>query len=138
MTAWLGVVCRDHVARGTALGIAQLGHGKKQGLARLAPGDWLVYYSPRTSLRDGQPLQAFTAIGRVADDEIRQADEGAFRPWRRRVSYVAAAAQPRVTDFDGALDLTAAPNWGHQLRRGLLPLTEHDFALIRTAMGAAV
>ena len=63
MTAWLGVVCRDHVRRGTTLGIAQLGHGKRDGLARLAAGDWLVYYSPRTSLRGGEPLQAFTAIG---------------------------------------------------------------------------
>ncbi|WP_412543406.1 EVE domain-containing protein [Longispora sp. K20-0274] len=130
---WLGVVCRDHVRRGTALGIAQLGHGKRTGLARLSPGDWLVYYSPRTSLRDGDPLSAFTAIGQVADDVIWQADEGAFQPWRRRVDYLSDVTETRVRDLAG-LDLTADQNWGYALRRGLLELTASDFLAIRAAM----
>jgi hypothetical protein len=130
---WLGVVCRDHVRRGVTQGVAQLGHGKRDGLARLSPGDWLVYYSPRTSLRDGEVLQEFTAIGEVADPEIWQADEGSFKPWRRRVRYVPSAA---VAIRDLPLDLTAKPNWGYQLRRGLIPLSEHDFRAIRSAMGA--
>ncbi|GAA3342401.1 EVE domain-containing protein [Amorphoplanes nipponensis] len=136
MRHWLGVVCRDHVRRGTGLGIAQLGHGKRDGLARLAAGDWLVYYSPRTSLRGGEPLQACTAIGQVADDEIWQADEGDFRPWRRRVRYVDGAAETPIKSL--ALDLTAAPGWGQQLRRGLVPLSEHDFTVIHGAMLAPV
>jgi EVE domain len=132
MSAWLGVVCRDHVRRGTERGIAQLGHGKRGGLARLAAGDWLVYYSPRTSLRDGEPLQACTAIGRVTDDEIWQAHEGDFHPWRRRVDYLPDTAEVPIRSM--RLDLTAAPSWGYQLRRGLVPLTEHDLAVIRAAM----
>jgi hypothetical protein len=131
---WLGVVCRDHVRRGAGLGIAQLGHGKRSGLARLSPGDWLVYYSPRTSLRGGDALQAFTAVGEVADDEIWQADEGAFQPWRRRVRYLADAVEAPVAGFRGGLDLTSEPNWGYQLRRGLVELTPSDFARIRSAM----
>ena len=131
---WLGVVCRDHVRRGTGLGIAQLGHGKRTGLARLSPGDWLVYYSPRTSLRDGASLQAFTAIGEVADDEIWQADEGCFQPWRRRVRYAAGAAETPIAGFGRELDLTSGPNWGYRLRRGLVELTPADFARIRAAM----
>lgn len=134
MKHWLGVVCRDHVRRGTERGIAQLGHGKRDGLARLAAGDWLVYYSPRTSLRDGRPLQAFTAIGVVADDEIWQAHEGDFHPWRRRVDYLPDVTETPVGSL--GLDLTAAPGWGVQLRRGLLPLTEKDFGRIHSAMRA--
>ncbi|WP_431682424.1 EVE domain-containing protein [Kitasatospora sp. KL5] len=136
MRAWLGVVCRDHVARGTELGIAQLNHGRRDSIARLGPGDWLVYYSPRTSLAGGRPLRAFTAIGRVADDEIWQADEGGFKPWRRRVDYLPAADAP-LARFDGALDLTSAPNWGYRLRRGLVELTDHDLGLVRAAMVTA-
>ncbi|MCP2321530.1 hypothetical protein HDA40_000037 [Hamadaea flava] len=132
MRFWLGVVCRDHVRRGTGLGIAQLGHGRRDGLARLSPGDWLVYYSPRTSLRGGTPLQAFTAIGEVAEDEIWQADEGDFQPWRRRVSYVEDARETRIMDLD--LALTRERAWGNQLRRGLVELTEADFTQIRSAM----
>lgn len=132
MNHWLGVVCRDHVRRGTELGIAQLGHGRRDQLARLASGDWLVYYSPRTSLRGGAPLRACTAVGEVPDDEIWQAHEGDFHPWRRRVRYLPAAAEVPIRSL--RLDLTAAPNWGHQLRRGLVPLTADDFATIRAAM----
>ncbi|GIG61926.1 UPF0310 protein [Longispora fulva] len=133
MRAWLGVVSRDHVRRGTALGIAQLGHGKRPPLARLSPGDWLVYYSPRTSMRGGEPLQAFTAIGEISDEEIWQADEGDFQPWRRRVGYLPDVTETPVRDLEG-LDLTADPNWGYALRRGLLELTGSDFRAIRSAM----
>src|SRR5664280_67128 len=93
MTYWLGVVSREHVQRGVGLGIAQIGHGKRGGLDRMRPGDWLIYYSPRVSLGSKEPLQAFTAIGRVADEEVWQADEGDFKPWRRRVDYDAGAVE---------------------------------------------
>ena len=135
MTHWLGVVSRDHVRRGVALGIAQIGHGKRGGLARMAAGDWLVYYSPREGLGAGERLQAFTAIGRIPDDEIWQADEGDFTPWRRRVAYVPGARDAPIAPLMGELALTSAPSWGYQLRRGLLPLTEGDFAVIAAAMG---
>jgi EVE domain len=134
MNHWLGVVCRDHVRRGTERGIAQLGHGRRDGLARLAAGDWLVYYSPRTSLRDGDPLQAFTALGVVADDEIWQAHEGNFHPWRRRVDYLADVTETPIRSL--GLELTARPGWGAQLRRGLVPLTMDDFGRIHAAMVA--
>jgi hypothetical protein len=134
VTYWLGVVSREHVRRGVALGIAQTGHGKRAGLARMKAGDWLIYYSPRARLRAGEPLQAFTAIGRLSEDELWQADEGDFKPWRRRVSYATEAVDAPIQPLIGALDLTARPRWGYQLRRGLLELTEHDFDLIRAAM----
>ena len=46
MTAWIGVASAEHVARGVDLGIAQIGHGKHAGLARMKRGDTLIYYSP--------------------------------------------------------------------------------------------
>lgn len=132
MSAWLGVVSADHVRRGVSLGIAQLGHGKRSGLARLRRGDWLIYYSPKTSMRDGEPLKQFTAIGEVVDDEIWQADEGSFQPFRRHIRYLRDARPVAVADLD--LDLTSQPNWGYQLRRGLIPLSERDLATVREAM----
>jgi hypothetical protein len=134
VTAWLGVVSREHVRRGVGLGIAQIAHGKRGPLARMRPGDQLVYYSPRERLGEGPALQAFTALGEILDDEIWQADEGAFQPWRRRVGYRRDVADAPIRPLVGELDLTAGPNWGYQLRRGLIQLTEHDFELIRSAM----
>jgi len=132
VSAWLGVVSADHVGRGVALGIAQLGHGKRSGLARLRRGDWLIYYSPKTSMRDGEPLKQFTAIGEVVDDEIWQADEGDFRPFRRRIHYLSDTHPVPVADL--RLDRTSEPNWGYQLRRGLIPLSEGDLEAVRQAM----
>jgi hypothetical protein len=134
--AWLGVVSKEHVLRGVSLGIAQIGHGKRAGLARMQPSDWLIYYSPRESLASTDPLQAFTAIGTIADDEIWQADEGSFKPWRRRVAYMPGAIEAPLRPLMDQLDLTAAPNWGYQLRRGLLELSARDFDVIRAAMQA--
>lgn len=133
---WLGIVSRDHVLRGVEKGIAQIGHGKATGLRRMSAGDGFVYYSPRAAYPKGAPVKAFTAIGRVADDEVWQADEGEFKPWRRRIDYEPAAVQVPIADLKGRLDLTARPNWGYALRRGLIELTTKDFALIHAAMTA--
>ncbi len=134
MRAWLGVASRDHVRRGVELGIAQIGHGRRAGLARMHPQDWIVYYSPRATLGDKEPLQAFTAIGQIVDDEIWQADEGDFRPWRRRVDYLAGAVETSVRPLTATLELTRRPNWGYQLRRSLVELSPEDLAAIRQAM----
>ena len=97
-------------------------------------GDGLVYYSPRLSLKDGQMLQAFTAIGQIVDEEVWQADEGDFKPWRRLVDYDGTALEVPIRQLQATLDLTNAPNWGYQLRRGLLELSDRDFQSIRAAM----
>jgi hypothetical protein len=150
---WLAVVQREHVLRGVALGIAQVNHGAKAPLARMGESDGLVYYSPRTSYPDGEPLKEFTAIGRIADDQVFQdaqasmqrtpaADSYAtggrvddFRPWRRRVDYDADAVSAPIRPLLPVLEFTREnPNWGYQLRRGLIELSRHDFDVIRAQM----
>ncbi len=60
---FIGVVSREHVLLGVKQGIAQIGHGKRSGLARMHKGDYLVYYSPKIALDLDKKLQTFTAIG---------------------------------------------------------------------------
>ncbi|GGI48504.1 hypothetical protein BCL57_003228 [Agromyces flavus] len=138
---WLGVVQQDHVLLGVEWGIAQTNHGKRGGVQRMRPGDGFVYYSPRASFPDGEPLREFTAIGRVADGDVYQAEADAnhmagFRPWRRDVRYADATSAP-IAPLLHVLDLTRDdPNWGLKLRRGHLEITEHDFGVIARAMGA--
>jgi hypothetical protein len=99
-------------------------------------GDWLVYYSP-TLERGGQPLKAFTALGRVQDDEVFEFDMGGgFVPFRRRIAYAKSTIVP-LDDLKAQLELCARPNWGIALRRGHLPLSRHDFELIAAAMGVS-
>jgi EVE domain len=131
---WLGVVSRDHVLRAVEKGIAQIGHGKSTGLRRMRAGDGFVYYSPRDTYPKGAPVKAFTAIGKVTDDEVWQADEGEFKPWRRRINYEPEVVEVPVADLSDRLDLTAKPNWGYALRRGVVELSDKDFAMIHAAM----
>jgi EVE domain len=134
---WLGVVSRDHVRRALDLSIAQINHGNRAALRRMGAGDSLVYYSPRATFPKGEPLKAFTALDRIADDEVWQADEGDFKPWRRRVDYEEGAREVPIATLKDELELTSEPNWGYQLRRGLVELSDGDFALIRAAMTAS-
>ncbi|MDO5752799.1 EVE domain-containing protein [Arthrobacter sp.] len=133
MNGWLGVVAADHVRRGVELGIAQIGHGKRAPLARMRAGDTLIYYSPVEQMGDAAPLREFTAFGVIADDDIWQADEGTFKPFRRRVNYLPLRPVPLAALRD-RLHLTAGPNWGYQLRLGLVPLDGHDVEIIRQSM----
>jgi EVE domain len=135
VSAWLGVVSEQHVQRGVAGGFAQVCHGKAQPLRRMRAGDWLVYYSPSLTM-GGAPLRAFTALGQLEDADVFSFDMGGgFVPFRRRVRYVVARAA-LLEALKPELELCASANWGMALRRGHLPLSPKDFALIANAMGA--
>jgi hypothetical protein len=134
---WIGVASRDHVRAGVAGGFCQHCHGKASAVARLRPGDRIVYYSPRERMRDGAPVQAFTAIGEIRAGAPRQADMGdGFLPWRRDVHFFAATEAP-VRPLLAALSFTRGRrNWGYVFRRGIFPIAAEDYRLIAQAMGA--
>ena len=130
---WLAVASAEHVERAVDLGVAQTNHGRRAGLDRMRPGEVLVYWSPTRRRGDTVALRQFTAVGTVGDDEVWQADEGAFRPFRRRVRYLSSRSLP-LADVRDRLALTAQPGWGQQFRRGLVRLDEHDVAVLVDAM----
>jgi hypothetical protein len=132
---WIGVVSASHVKRGTQGGFAQLCHGKAAPLRRMRPGDWLVYYSPRTDMANGEPLQAFTAIGQVEDDvvyEYRMSDS--FVPYRRNIRY-ARCREAKIAPLLKQLSFTRDNrNWGYSFRFGHFEISREDFLLIAAAM----
>ncbi|WP_174873017.1 EVE domain-containing protein [Vogesella oryzae] len=136
---WIGVASRDHVGRGVAGGFAQLCHGKAGPLARLQPGDGLVYYSPREVFGTDTPCQCFTAIGIVQPRQPYQVQMAAdFTPWRRDVQFVPATAaviRPLLTRLACIPD---PQHWGQAFRFGLLQISAADFRLIAAAMGATL
>lgn len=135
MTYWINTVSRDHVRRGVAGGFTQANHGKPWMLRKMARGDWIVFYSPKTEIGGGDPLQAFTAIGQVADDEAYQAEMSPdFHPWRRNVDFQPCAEAP-IRPLLDALDFIEDPGrWGFKFRFGVFEIDEHDFEVIRSAM----
>ncbi|MHB8169256.1 MAG: EVE domain-containing protein [Thermoleophilia bacterium] len=138
MKYWLGVVSREHVMRAVSLGMAQIGHGKREPLARMKAGDGFVYYSPKESLGGSEPLKAFTAIGKITDDEIWQVDEGDFKPWQRRLTYVKSTEAPIRPLLDQLTFTSGRTNWGYMFRYGLFEISEADFKTIAKAMHAKV
>jgi hypothetical protein len=134
--AWVGVVSRAHVLRGVQGGFAQLCHGRQAPLRKMQAGDILIYYSPTTELRAGEPLRAFTAIGRIADEHVRRVEmEENFRPFRRDVHYFSVAAVS-LASLRGQLQfILDNENWGLLARRGHFEIGLPDMERIACAMG---
>ena len=133
---WIGVVSASHVARGVAGGFAQLCHGKAAPLKRMRPGDWLVYYSPKTAMDGGEPLQCFTAIGKVVGDQVycfQMTPD--FIPYRIDIAYLPgkqAAIHPLLARLSFIKDIK---RWGYPFRMGSIEMSREDCALIAAAMG---
>ena len=133
---WIGVVSRAHVQLGVKGGFIQINHGKKAPLSRFRAGDGLVIYSPRTSYPDGEPLQAFTAIGSVTSGEIYQVEMTPdFKPYRVDVKFAACREAPIRPLIDKLSFITSKTHWGAAFRFGQLKVGAEDFALIADAMG---
>ncbi|WP_257463504.1 EVE domain-containing protein [Archangium lipolyticum] len=137
--AWVGVVSRAHVLRGVEGGFAQLCHGKRLPLEKMSVGDWLVYYSPRTEMRGGEPLRAFTALGRVHGARTVPFDMGGgFVPYRRDVRFERAAREVPLARLGQSLDfIRSNPHWGMLARRGHFEISLEDLRTIAAAMGVS-
>ena len=62
MRYWIAVVPKEPVLRCVAGGFAMFAHGRHDAVKRTDAGDWLAYYSPRTLLKGGEQVRAFTAV----------------------------------------------------------------------------
>ncbi|WNR44126.1 EVE domain-containing protein [Paenibacillus roseipurpureus] len=134
---WIGVVSASHVFRGVEGGFAQLCHGKAAPLKRMQAGDWLIYYSPRTDMQNGEPLQAFTAIGQVQDDQVYEYGMSeSFVPFRRNIRYT-NCKETKISSLLERLSFTrGVNNWGYRFRFGHFEISEQDFLVIADAMNS--
>jgi hypothetical protein len=137
MTYWVGVASLDHVRGGVAGGFCQLGHGKRAPVARLRPGDRIIYYSPKTEMGAGEAVQAFTAIGEVLPGDVYEGNMGgAFMPARRDVRFYDAKDAPIRPLLESLSFTKGRTSWGYAFRRGVFQITAEDYALIAAAMKA--
>jgi len=135
---WINTVSRDHLLNGVEGGFTQVQHGSRSGLRRLAKGDLIVFYSPRTAFEGGDPLQAFTALAEVSDEAPYQmVMTRDFRPWRRNVRFLPAGEAPIAPLIEPLEFIRDKRRWGFPFRRGLFEIGEADFGRIADAMGMA-
>lgn len=132
---WIAVVSREHVLTGVAGSFAQAGHGKSATLKRMKQGDWLIYYSPKMSLRSNEKCQRFTAIGRVIDDRIYQVEMSKdFIPNRRDVEYKKCEEISILPLIEQLSFIDDKKHWGYKFKFGILEIPKSDFDLISSLM----
>lgn len=135
MKYWINTISNDHVIRGVAGGFTQANHGKSTMLKRLNKGDWIIFYSPKTSYQDGEPLQAFTAIGQVKDDELYQFEMTPdFVPWRRNVDFKPCNETPIKPQIENLSFIADKTHWGYKFHFGLFEIGKDDFEIISKVM----
>ncbi|HEU4520670.1 MAG TPA: EVE domain-containing protein [Thermoanaerobaculia bacterium] len=135
MRYWINTVSHSHVQAGLAGGFTEAGHGTESRLKRLAKGDAIIFYSPRSEMGGGTPVQRFTAAGQVVDDAPWQGGEGL--PWRRRVQYLQASETPVQPLIEQLEFIRNKKSWGVAFRRGFFEIGEADYARIVKAMQTA-
>ncbi|MEA9985274.1 MULTISPECIES: EVE domain-containing protein [Subtercola] len=135
---WINTVSLDHVEGAAAGGFTQADHGANTRLRRPRVGDGMIFYSPRTALHGGSPVQQFTAIAIIIGEEPYQAivsDD--FHPWRLAARFEPCRrvdAKPLVSQLSFIPDPS---HWGFPFRRGLFTIPEADYRTITTAMEVA-
>jgi len=132
---WIIVASKDHVKTGIAEGIAQACHGKASPLRRMQKGDFVVYYSGKQTLGKPDKCQAFTALGKVMDDEIYQFQVSEdFCPSRRNIDFLQCEDASILPLIDDLNFIQNKKSWGYPFRFGFFEINQHDFNLISAQM----
>ncbi|MEP6769967.1 MAG: EVE domain-containing protein [Acidobacteriota bacterium] len=135
MGYWINTISREHVRVGVRGGFTQADHGRATRLRRIAKGDFIAFYSPRTEFRGGETLQAFTAVGRVTDETPYRVEmRPGFHPWRRNVKFSKSRESPIAPLIEGLDFIADKRHWGYAFRRGLFEVCRRDFQTIAQSM----
>jgi predicted RNA-binding protein len=132
---WLAAISKEHICMGVEGGFIQVCHGKKGPLAKMKKGDFILVYSSKSRMNDGEKLQKFTAIGQIISDEVYQFQMYPdFVPFRKNVQYFDSEETSIIPLIDDLNFIRNKKQWGYPFRFGLLEISEHDFGLIASKM----
>lgn len=132
---WIATISKEHTQHGVSGNFIQVCHGKQAPLKRMKKGDYLLVYSSKITMEGNEKCQAFTAVGRVANEEVYQFEMTEnFKPFRRDIAFYACE---EVSILPLINDLAFIPNkksWGFPFRFGFFEINEQDFNLITAKM----
>jgi len=132
---WITVISKDHALRAVVGSFIQINHGKQAPLKRMSLDDWVIVYSSKQAVDGDVKLQAFTAIGQVADDEIylHKMSE-TFIPFRRNIKFYDCEETPIAPLIPNLDFIKNKQSWGYPFRFGFLEIDKADFELISKHM----
>lgn len=116
MRYWVHTVSRDDVLAGLA--------GAESRLNRASKGDLIIFDSPRTGARSGEPVQRFTGIAELSEESPR------------RAKFMAAKEVPVKALIESLDFIRNKKSWGVTFRRGIFEIGEADYQRIAAAMSA--
>lgn len=132
---WIVVISKEHTQLAVNGNFMQACHGKQAPLKRMKKGDYVIIYSSKFTMDGNEKLQAFTAVGQVADNEIYQFQMTEnFKPFRRNIEFlksIECLIAPLINDLEF---IPNKKRWGYPFRFGFLEITENDFNLITSKM----
>lgn len=131
---WVGVVAEVNTKFAVETGVCAFTKGQKAPLSKLSEGDRFACYSPKTGFMEGEPVQAFTALGTVIDPTPFEIDWDGQDIWVCKAAYAAITPAPVRPLLEPLAFVTNPAKWGMAFRRGMFEITESDFDLIETAM----
>lgn len=125
---WLGVVSKEHVMLGVKGGFGQVCHGQAGPLKRMKKGDYLLYYSPKYKMKDSNAYQAFTAAGKISDNQVYSVEMAPnFIPYRRNITFYHPV---RDCPIEFARQSPEWKKYASQLRFGHFEISKDFFNLI--------
>jgi hypothetical protein len=125
---WITVVSKDHLQRGVSGGFMQVNHGKERPLKRISENDWVIFYSPKLTMKGDDKLQAFTANDGLVYQH-RMSDD--FIPYRRNIRYYECTEISIIPLIDDLEFIKNKSSWGYPFRFGFFEIGEHDFKLLK-------
>jgi len=132
---WINTVSKDHVLEGKKNNFVQANHGKLSSLKKLNIGDKIIFYSPKTALKEGKSLKSFTAIASIKDDNIYQVELSKnFKPYRLNAIYEDCKEIKIKPLINKLVFIKNKKYWGYKFRLGLFEISKEDFERIYSVM----
>ncbi len=133
---WIGVAAKEHVDIAVRERFCMFAHGKGSAAKQLSQGDWFAYYSPKTGMKSGKEVRAFTALGCVDDDTLTERPMGEHGVGiMRSATYHATGHADIYSLLDAFSFVKKRSHWGMYFRKSLFEIPQDDMLLIARAMG---
>ena len=133
----IGVANKAQVGIARQGGFVAFSHGREAAVRRLAAGDRVIYYAPRSDF-DGDPVQAFVALAEVTGDAAHERPFGDHGlGWVRDARFEPVTEAPVRPLLDRLSFVRDKSRWGMAFRQGKFAIGAADYRLIAEAMEAA-
>ncbi|OXG04889.1 EVE domain-containing protein [Flavobacterium araucananum] len=132
---WIATISKEHAQRAINGGFIQVCHGKQGPLKRMQKEDYILIYSSKITMEGNEKCQAFTAIGKVGDDEVyafKMTED--FVPFRRNIQFMVSNEVSIIPLIENLEFIPNKKSWGYPFRYGFFEINENDFNFIASKM----